>query len=73
MGGANGSRERAPDDRLRDTHHRAAPAVMTMMGFAALYPSYGHRYGAIQNKTGAEDVGNSTSTTPVRHVSGLNP
>jgi hypothetical protein len=27
----------------------------------------------IKNKTGAEDVGNSTSTTPVRHVSGLNP
>jgi hypothetical protein len=21
MGGANGSRERAPDDKLRDTHH----------------------------------------------------
>ena len=56
-----------------------------MMGFAEfiigpaegrtrwLYPSYGHRYGVIHNKTGAEDVGNSTSTTPVRHVSGLNP
>jgi hypothetical protein len=26
-----------------------------------------------KNKTGAEDVGNSTSTAPVRHVSGLNP
>src|SRR6187399_2532729 len=23
MGGANGSRECAPDDRLRDTHHRS--------------------------------------------------
>ena len=37
MGGANGSRERAPDDRLRDTHHLSA---QEMMGFAALYPSY---------------------------------
>jgi len=39
------------------------------MGFAALYPSYGHRYGAIQNKTGAEDVGNSTSAAPVQALS----
>ena len=32
-----------------------------------------HRTHPLHNKTGAEDVGNSTSTTPVRHVSGLNP
>jgi len=37
MGGANGSRDRAPDDRLRDTHQLQAAR---MMGFAALYPSY---------------------------------
>ena len=36
MGRANGSRECAPDDRLRETHHLAA----RMMGIAALHPSY---------------------------------
>ncbi|MEH2502593.1 hypothetical protein V1290_001404 [Bradyrhizobium sp. AZCC 1578] len=29
--------------------------------------------GNAKNKTGTEDVGNSTSAAPVRHVSGLNP
>ena len=38
------------------------------------YPSYGtRRYPArCNNKTGAEDVGNSTSAAPVCRVSGLN-
>jgi len=31
MGGANGSRDRAPDDRLRDTHRFR---LAKMMGFA---------------------------------------
>jgi hypothetical protein len=31
MGGANGSRECAPDDKLRDTHQLR---LMEMMGFA---------------------------------------
>jgi hypothetical protein len=31
MGGANGSRECAPDDKLRDTHHLQ---LAKMMGFA---------------------------------------
>jgi hypothetical protein len=31
MGGANGSRECAPDDKLRDTHQLH---LMEMMGFA---------------------------------------
>jgi hypothetical protein len=37
MGRANGSRECAPDDKLRETHHTIRGK---MMGFAALYPSY---------------------------------
>jgi hypothetical protein len=37
MGGANGSRECAPDDKLRDTHQLH---FMEMMGFAGLNPSY---------------------------------
>src|SRR5206468_6712404 len=37
MGGANGSRECAPDDRLRETHHRSG---QQWMGIAALHPSY---------------------------------
>jgi len=36
MGGATGSRERAPDDRLRDTHHVSATGLM---GIASLHPS----------------------------------
>src|SRR5207245_8315360 len=36
MGGANGSRECAPDDRLRETHHRSG---QQWMGIAALHPS----------------------------------
>src|SRR5215207_4416595 len=37
MGRANGSRECAPDDRLRETHHCLGPQLM---GIAALHPSY---------------------------------
>ena len=37
MRGANGSRECAPDDKLRDTHRLH---FMEMMGFAGLNPSY---------------------------------
>ena len=37
MGGANGSRECAPDDRLRDTHQSL---FAKMMGFEGLNPSY---------------------------------
>jgi addiction module HigA family antidote len=36
VGRANGSRECAPDDRLRETHRMQRE----LMGFAALYPSY---------------------------------
>ena len=36
MGGANGSRECAPDDKLRDIHQLH---FMEMMGFAGLNPS----------------------------------
>jgi hypothetical protein len=38
MGGANGSRECAPDDKLRDTHQLH---FVEVMGFAGLNPSYG--------------------------------
>jgi hypothetical protein len=41
MGRANGSRECAPDDRLRETHHLSNRKQL--MGFASLYPSYGLR------------------------------
>ena len=37
MGGANGSREYAPDDKLRDTHQFE---FAEMMGFEGLNPSY---------------------------------
>jgi hypothetical protein len=37
MGRANGSRERAPDDRLRETHQSAR---VEAMGIASLHPSY---------------------------------
>jgi hypothetical protein len=38
MGGANGSRECAPDDKLRDTHQLH---LMGMMGFAgSTHPTY---------------------------------
>jgi hypothetical protein len=38
MGGANGSRECAPDDKLRDTHQLH---LMEMMGFAgSTHPTY---------------------------------
>ena len=38
MGGANGSRECAPDDKLRDTHQLH---LMEMMGFAgSTHPAY---------------------------------
>ena len=36
MGGANGSRECAPDDKLRDTHQ----LHLIEMGFRRLNPSY---------------------------------
>ena len=38
MGRANGSRECAPDDKLRETHHSCADRFKAM-DFAALYPS----------------------------------
>jgi hypothetical protein len=36
MGGANGSRECAPDDKLRDTHRSH---FLELMGFAGVNPS----------------------------------
>jgi hypothetical protein len=47
MGGANGSRECAPDDKLRDTHHvigvfaNAHGTFHKAMGFASVQPIYG--------------------------------
>src|SRR6266550_7580442 len=42
MGGANGSRECAPDDKLRDTHQLH---LMKMMGFAgSTHPTYRWRF-----------------------------
>jgi hypothetical protein len=38
MGRANGSRECAPDDKLRETH--LSFAMRCVMGIAALNPSY---------------------------------
>jgi hypothetical protein len=40
MGGANGSRECAPDDELRDTH-RVNPRQVPRWVSQALNPSYG--------------------------------
>jgi hypothetical protein len=37
MGRANGSRECAPDDRLRETHHRRRQPLIDI---ASLHPSY---------------------------------
>jgi hypothetical protein len=46
MGGANGSRECATDDELRDTHRVKPRARCTPMGFASAQPML--RAGEIQ-------------------------
>jgi hypothetical protein len=73
MGGANGSRECAPDDKLRDTHQFE---FAEMMGFRkGLNPSYEPRYPALRScfVSRASEISRSGRDKTTRRANHQNP
>jgi hypothetical protein len=64
MGGANGSRECAPDDKLRDTHQLH---LMEMMGFAGSTHPYLSRaeFGVIARLAAKLPIDRNFTSVPV--------